>query len=543
MKKTLLLGILLCFVAVPFTIGQHALAQHQALSEVKITTSTGSILDGDVVYFQRENTEFLLLADADCYAFAFLVSPDGDVQLVFPDRGRPFNKLSANEALRAPSRDCSYPAGDQLGWSAFVVVASTDASWDYSLNPYIPPAIWDSTDFGEWKPEPYDRLHIPHSVEEGRVKTEMPTGELRLRLREEMNSRPDTRSAGVCDKIIARGQTLARGAAFTSATKRFYVASILYGDAVGDSSYESVDDDRWFVFHEPLSPYGSWEYFSGCGYAWRPYSVGRRWAPYYRGRWVFTSFGWTWVSAEPWGYITCHYGRWAFTSDGWIWLPGYTWGPAWVEWYYSDGYAAWRPAPLRPKVRRAFREKLKEIPVMVIERKDLTIERVERIAKIERLSFNGKDFILPNGTPIKRLAGPTANRQLPTANIMSGLSKEALAEQRRLASAPVKTFNIMESFSEARDANILSKIEADRLRLVKPTLRLPAARPRIIDMRDKRILRPANTPKARRPSSVKPKQKTKPKKAKPKRAKPKRAKPKKKTDKREPKKAAPKETR
>jgi hypothetical protein len=28
---------------------------------------------------------------------------------------------------------------------------------------------------------------------------------------------------------------------------------------------------------------------------------------------------------------------------GWVWTPGYVWGPAWVDWYWGDGYVGWVP--------------------------------------------------------------------------------------------------------------------------------------------------------------------------------------------------------
>lgn len=100
------------------------------------------------------------------------------------------------------------------------------------------------------------------------------------------------------------------------------------------------------VFYSSLAPYGEWVDGS-FGHAWRPLHVGYGWRPYVYGRWMWTDYGWYWVSSEPFGWATFHYGRWEYDDYyGWIWIPDYTWGPAWVEWRYNDDYIGW--APLTP---------------------------------------------------------------------------------------------------------------------------------------------------------------------------------------------------
>ena len=95
-------------------------------------------------------------------------------------------------------------------------------------------------------------------------------------------------------------------------------------------------------FEESLAPNGYWADDPGFGRVWRPYESWD-WRPYVDGQWVWTSYGWTWVSPEPWAW-TFHYGRWGFSNlHGWVWVPGYVWGPAWVDWYWGDGYVGWVP--------------------------------------------------------------------------------------------------------------------------------------------------------------------------------------------------------
>ncbi len=102
-------------------------------------------------------------------------------------------------------------------------------------------------------------------------------------------------------------------------------------------------------FHEQLSPYGRWVDVDGYGPCWVPNNVEAGWRPYSVGYWVHSSYGWTWVSEERFGYATYHYGRWLPSEQfGWVWVPGRTWGPAWVAWRSGGGYCGWAPLPPRP---------------------------------------------------------------------------------------------------------------------------------------------------------------------------------------------------
>ena len=99
-------------------------------------------------------------------------------------------------------------------------------------------------------------------------------------------------------------------------------------------------------FFSALEPYGEWIEIDYDEYVWRPYDVGRFWKPYSEGRWEWTSYGWHWVSYEPFGWATYHYGRWFYDDYyGWVWMPGEKWAPAWVEWRYNDNYIGWSPLP------------------------------------------------------------------------------------------------------------------------------------------------------------------------------------------------------
>jgi hypothetical protein len=102
-------------------------------------------------------------------------------------------------------------------------------------------------------------------------------------------------------------------------------------------------------FYDEMAPYGRWVDYQPYGWCWTPYDASPGWRPYSDGYWVYTEFGWTWASSEPWGWAAYHYGRWTFDRDyGWVWIPGTTWGPAWVAWSYGEDWVGW--APLGPGI-------------------------------------------------------------------------------------------------------------------------------------------------------------------------------------------------
>jgi hypothetical protein len=99
-------------------------------------------------------------------------------------------------------------------------------------------------------------------------------------------------------------------------------------------------------FHDALSPYGDWIQSARFGLVWTPRHVAHDWRPYFYGHWVYTDYGWTWVSDDEWGWATGHYGRWYFDpAAGWLWVPGDEWAPAWVVWRSGGGYVGWAPLP------------------------------------------------------------------------------------------------------------------------------------------------------------------------------------------------------
>lgn len=86
-----------------------------------------------------------------------------------------------------------------------------------------------------------------------------------------------------------------------------------------------------------LDNYGEYIDDPSYGTVWQPNGVNVSWDPFGNGYWSYEpGFGYTWVSAYPWGWLPYRYGHWVFISGrGWCWVPGnwHRWhtGPTWVN--------------------------------------------------------------------------------------------------------------------------------------------------------------------------------------------------------------------
>lgn len=149
--------------------------------------------------------------------------------------------------------------------------------------------------------------------------------------------------------VVALSLTLlaapARGAEFFGVQVGGGGFSIAFGASNWAVYGSSWSNPNWQMdYHVALSGYGNWVWVNGLGQCWRP-SVAVGWRPYTHGRWVWSSYGWTWVAYEPWGYFPHHYGHWAMSHQGWVWVPGYTYRPANVTWVTSGGFLGWYACP------------------------------------------------------------------------------------------------------------------------------------------------------------------------------------------------------
>jgi len=78
-----------------------------------------------------------------------------------------------------------------------------------------------------------------------------------------------------------------------------------------------------------LYTYGAFSSCGAYGFGWRPFGVGFGWSPFTNGQWIMDpSFGYTWVSYQPWGWAPYHYGGWLFDSScgGWFYSPPILYG-------------------------------------------------------------------------------------------------------------------------------------------------------------------------------------------------------------------------
>ena len=79
-----------------------------------------------------------------------------------------------------------------------------------------------------------------------------------------------------------------------------------------------------------LANYGNYADIPGYGESWQPNDVGPDWEPYDNGAWsYYPDWGWTFVSAYPWGWQPFYCGNWFYLNGrGWWWHRGPWHGPA-----------------------------------------------------------------------------------------------------------------------------------------------------------------------------------------------------------------------
>jgi hypothetical protein len=79
-----------------------------------------------------------------------------------------------------------------------------------------------------------------------------------------------------------------------------------------------------------LGNYGNYADIPGYGESWQPNDVGPDWDPFDNGAWsYYPDWGWTFVSAYPWGWTPFYCGNWFYLHGrGWWWHPGPWHGPS-----------------------------------------------------------------------------------------------------------------------------------------------------------------------------------------------------------------------
>lgn len=101
-----------------------------------------------------------------------------------------------------------------------------------------------------------------------------------------------------------------------------------------------------------LDAYGDWYPVDGYGNVWVPDGVDANWDPFGYGYWAtYPTYGVTWISGYPWGWLPYHCGAWNYFPFGWGWVPGgcgLGWSPIVTVWNAPPGYRLPR-WPYRPK--------------------------------------------------------------------------------------------------------------------------------------------------------------------------------------------------
>jgi hypothetical protein len=105
---------------------------------------------------------------------------------------------------------------------------------------------------------------------------------------------------------------------------------------------------------DDLDYYGTWYPMEGYGNVWMPNDEPQGWDPYGNGYWAnYPSWGYTWISAYPWGWLPYRCGAWNYWNQfGWGWVPGQCglgWNTGVIIWNKPVGYRPpARPLPPRP---------------------------------------------------------------------------------------------------------------------------------------------------------------------------------------------------
>jgi len=251
-----------------------------------------------------------------------------------------------------------------------------------------------------------------------------------------------------------------------------------YGDQ-GSPNNPAYDNENYgrtmdvSYFYDYLSDYGTWINYPGYTYVWVPYEGGFSWHPFSHGRWVWTEYGWTWVSYYRWGWIPFHYGRWDWSpSLGWFWIPDTIWGPAWVSWRYADDCIGWAPLPPRYRYSRGFGLSLSFIDLpddcwLFVDSRHFSDNYVER-------------YVLPryrNGEFVRRTVLKVQLSERGGRIINDGLS---LDDVERITRTRVSPYRLRDA-----DRPTMTRIDSDQVVIYRPDVSVKeTAQPRKVFSED-----------------------------------------------------------
>jgi uncharacterized protein DUF6600 len=84
--------------------------------------------------------------------------------------------------------------------------------------------------------------------------------------------------------------------------KRLMIISLILAMPIGIGYENRAQAHTTVSFNlsfDALTPYGNWFSTPDYGYVCSPWNFGPDWEPYTNGRWVWSDYGWTWVSYDP----------------------------------------------------------------------------------------------------------------------------------------------------------------------------------------------------------------------------------------------------
>ena len=234
------------------------------------------------------------------------------------------------------------------------------------------------------------------------------------------------------------------------------------GDREWDSPIRENMKPEHRVFYDMLNGLGDWTLIEPYGYVFRPDVNFVAWRPYTNGYWVPNdSWGWVWVSMDPFGWATDHYGRWLYDSfQGWVWVPNTLWAPAWVSWVGDPNYVGW--APLMANAATPPRSAFTFAPINALGRSDLALHvvapaqlgtQLSELKPIDRRVTHGT-LVTEAGPPIdevERKAGPLKRAQLQDLVPPGALARERITPTGTTGGGkPLKTLDPVEAAHEAR---------------------------------------------------------------------------------------------
>ena len=122
-----------------------------------------------------------------------------------------------------------------------------------------------------------------------------------------------------------------------------YVAPTVVVTSAADYPYDHLDANL------ALAGHGQWIWISGVRY-FVPHTYAANeveWTPYHNGYWSWDGiFGWTWISYDPWGWMTDHHGVWRYHGVyGWVWAPfdDLHYEPHCATWFHDGEHIGWYP--------------------------------------------------------------------------------------------------------------------------------------------------------------------------------------------------------